>query len=42
MTGFSDPNFVLKLNDGIFYEFWEDYFNSLLIHNVFEARELYG
>lgn len=32
---FSDPNFVLKLNDSIFYELWEDYFNSLLIHNFF-------
>lgn len=42
---FSDPNFVLKLNDGIFYEFWEDYFNSLLIHNYFFphlAYELLG
>jgi len=32
---FSDPGFVLKLNDSIFYEFWQDYFNSLLIHNYF-------
>lgn len=42
---FSDPNFVLKFNDGIFYEFWEDYFNSLLIHNYFFphlAYELLG
>ena len=31
----SDPNFVLKLNDGIFYAFWLDYFHSLLIHNYF-------
>ena len=30
---FSDPAFVLKLNDSIFYACWEDYFNSLLIHN---------
>lgn len=28
-----DANFVVKLNDGIFYAFWKDYFNSLLIHN---------
>lgn len=31
----SDPNFVLKINDSIFYSFWQDYFNSLLIHNYF-------
>lgn len=32
---FVDPNFVIKLNDTIFYAFWEDYFNNLLIHNYF-------
>ena len=32
---FTDPNFVIRLNDSIFYELWEDYFNSLLIHNYF-------
>lgn len=32
---FTDPNFVIKLNDAIFYELWEDYFYSLLIHNYF-------
>lgn len=26
---------VIKLNDSIFYEYWLDYFNSLLIHNYF-------
>ncbi|AYL97415.1 hypothetical protein [Mucilaginibacter celer] len=26
---------VLKINAGIFYETWLDYFNSLLIHNYF-------
>jgi hypothetical protein len=31
----ADPGFVLKLNNSIFYEFWEDYLNSLLIHNYF-------
>lgn len=31
----SDPNYILKLNDSIFYETWLDYFNSLLIHNFF-------
>ena len=42
---YSDPQFVLKLNDSIFYEYWEDYFNSLLIHNYFFphlAYELIG
>lgn len=42
---FFDPNFVLKLNDTIFYSFWEDYFNNLLIHNYFFphlAYELLG
>lgn len=42
---YSDPNFVLKLNDSIFYELWEDYLNSLLIHNYFFphlAYELLG
>ena len=41
----SDPLFVIKINDGIFYEFWEDYFNSLLLHNYFFphlAYELLG
>ncbi|MCC7301511.1 MAG: hypothetical protein IT233_02615 [Bacteroidia bacterium] len=40
-----DPDFIIKLNDGIFYEQWEDYFNSLLIHNYFFphlAYELLG
>ena len=26
---------LIKLNDTIFYEYWRDYFNSLLIHNYF-------
>lgn len=42
---FFDPNFVLKLNDTIYYSFWEDYFNNLLIHNYFFphlAYELLG
>ena len=38
---YSDPVFVLKLNDSIFYEFWQDYFNSLLIHNYFFPRLSY-
>jgi hypothetical protein len=30
-----DDEYLIKLNDIIFYEFWKDYFNSLLIHNYF-------
>ena len=43
--GCSDPNYILKLNDSIFYEFWEHYLNSLLLHNYFFphlAYELLG
>jgi hypothetical protein len=39
---FSDPNFVIKLNDSVFYSFWEDYFNSLLIHNYFFPHLAYS
>jgi len=42
---YSDPAFVLKLNESIFYAWWADYFNSLLIHNYFFphlAYELLG
>jgi len=28
-----DKYFVLKLNAGIFYKYWIDYFHSLLLHN---------
>lgn len=41
----TDSKYIIKLNDSIFYEFWEDYFNSLLIHNFFFphlAYELLG
>lgn len=32
----SDPNFVLKINTGFFYESdWKKYFSSLLLHNYF-------
>ena len=30
-----DGRHVTKLNDSIFYAKWEDYFNSLLLHNYF-------
>jgi hypothetical protein len=42
---FTDPKYIVKINDSIFYDFWEDYFNSLLIHNFFFphlAYELLG
>ncbi|MFH0894398.1 MAG: hypothetical protein V2A54_08170 [Bacteroidota bacterium] len=41
----SDPQFILKLNDRIFYATWEDYLYSLLLHNYFFphlAYELLG
>jgi len=38
---YQDPNFVIKLNDSIFYEFWEDYLNSLLLHNYFFSHLSY-
>ena len=32
---YSDERHVYKLNDSIFYQYWLDYFHSLLIHNYF-------
>lgn len=32
---------VIKLNSGIFYESWLDYFNSILIHNYFFSSTSY-
>lgn len=37
----SDRN-VTKLNSGIFYSSWLDYFNSLLLHNYFFPRTSYS
>lgn len=40
-----DGEFVLKLNDSIFYNSWEDYLNNLLLHNFYfedTAYELIG
>lgn len=31
----ADGSHVIKLNDGIFYLSWQDYFTSLLLHNYF-------
>jgi hypothetical protein len=38
---YTDTEYVIKLNDSIYYEFWEDYFNSLLIHNFFFSHLAY-
>ena len=38
---YSDQKFVYKFNDTIFYEFWLDYFYSLLIHNYFFPQTAY-
>lgn len=41
----NDSEYVLKLNDGIFYSSWEDYFYNLLLHNFYfpdTAYELLG
>lgn len=40
-----DSEHVIKLNDGIYYESWTDYFHNLLLHNFFfsdTAYELLG
>jgi hypothetical protein len=37
----SNEKFVYKLNDTIFYEFWLDYFYSLIIHNYFFPQTAY-
>ncbi len=40
-----DESHVIKLNDGIYYSTWQDYFYSLLLHNFFfsdTAYELLG
>lgn len=36
-----DERYVYKLNDSIFYEFWLDYFHSLLLHNYFFPQTCY-
>ncbi|RZJ49466.1 MAG: hypothetical protein EOO44_18205 [Flavobacterium sp.] len=40
-----DSKHVIKLNDGIYYASWQDYFHNLLLHNFFfsdTAYELLG
>ncbi len=39
---YTNLDFVIKLNDSIFYEFWEDYLNSLLLHNFFFPHLAYN
>lgn len=36
-----DVENVLKLNDSIYYEFWDDYFNNLLLNNYFFSETAY-
>lgn len=36
-----DDTQIIKTNDSIFYEYWLDYFNSLLIHNYFFRSTAY-
>ncbi|MEL1243068.1 hypothetical protein AAEO56_02245 [Flavobacterium sp. DGU11] len=37
-----DAEHVLKLNDAIYYESWEDYFYNLLLHNYFFPDTAYN
>ena len=36
-----DETYVIKTNGSIFYEYWLDYFNSLLIHNYYFPATAY-
>lgn len=36
-----DTEYVLKLNDGIYYSLWLDYFVNLLLHNYFFSDTAY-
>ena len=38
---YHDDFHIIKINDAIFYEYWIDYFNSLLIHNYFFRATAY-
>jgi len=37
-----DETYVIKTNASIFYEYWLDYFNSLLIHNYYFPATAYS
>ncbi len=39
---FKDGKTVIKLNDSIFFNSWEDYFNNLLCHNFFFPDTAYN
>jgi Serine/Threonine/Tyrosine Kinase found in polyvalent proteins len=36
-----DDTHVIKTNSAVFYEYWLDYFNSLLMHNYFFPATIY-
>ena len=36
-----DERYVYKLNDSVFYQYWLDYFYSLLVHNYFFSATSY-
>ncbi len=36
-----DDFHVIKINEAVFYEYWLDYFNSILIHNYFFPATAY-
>ncbi len=36
-----DDSYILKTNDSIFYKYWLDYFDSLLLHNYFFPATCY-
>jgi len=36
-----DDIHVIKLNDSIFYEYWLDYFNNIILHNYFFKATAY-
>jgi hypothetical protein len=38
----NDNQNVIKLNDGIFYNAWEDYLNNILLHNFFFPDTAYN
>jgi len=37
-----DGEWVVKLNDGIYYASWEDYFHNILLHNYFFSDTAYN
>jgi hypothetical protein len=37
----SEKRTVIKINDSIFFQYWEDYLNNLIIHNFFFSDTRY-